>query len=44
MVSTLFTALALIAPGQVKLPPVPPQAILVPEDRSTKADRKTDLS
>ena len=41
MVSTLFTALALIATGQVQLPPAPQQPVLAPEGRPAKADRKS---
>jgi hypothetical protein len=42
MVSTLFTALALIATGQVKLPPAPQQPIIAPDTRPAKADRKLE--
>ena len=42
MVSTLFTALALIATGQAQVPPAPQQAVLVRETRADKADRKTE--
>ncbi|MGZ8997277.1 MAG: hypothetical protein ACXW2T_00320 [Allosphingosinicella sp.] len=42
MVSTLFTALALIATGQAHVPPAPPQATLIPQSRPAKADRKID--
>jgi hypothetical protein len=39
MVSTLFTALALIATGQVQLPPAPQQPALPASTRAVKADR-----
>ena len=41
MVSTLFTALALIAVGQAEVPPAPQLPALAPESRPAKADRKT---
>jgi hypothetical protein len=40
MVSSLFTALALIATGQAQVPPAPQQPAVVRESRPTKADRK----
>jgi hypothetical protein len=39
MISPLFTAFALIATGQVQLPPSASQAALAPETRPAKADR-----
>lgn len=39
MVSPLFTALAMIAAGQVQLPPAASQPALAPETRPAKADR-----
>ena len=44
MVSTLFTALALIAAGQAQVPPAPQQPALAPESRPAKADRTNDRS
>lgn len=39
MVSTLFTALALIAAGQAQVPPAPPQPAVIPQQSRPKADR-----
>jgi hypothetical protein len=44
MVSTLFTALALIATGQAQVPPAPPQSLVAPDSRPAKADRKSPRS
>jgi len=42
MVSTLFTALALIAAGQAQVPPAPQQPLVLPDSRPAKADRKNE--
>ena len=42
MVSTLVTALALIAAGQAQVPPAPQQTALAPESLPAKADRNND--
>ena len=39
MVSPLFTALAMIAAGQIQLPPTASQPVLAPQTRPAKADR-----
>jgi hypothetical protein len=40
MISTLFTALALIATGQVRLPPAPPDLAPPPVRRPRDEDRR----
>ena len=43
MVSTLFTALALIAAGQAQVPPAPQKPALAQDSRTDMADRKNYL-